>query len=141
VRRSIEFAARAQQRYLACCTAARLEVEMRGIKLIIAGLCLFVVPTIPASAENDYPTAVVVDYVLGCMRANGQSREALDRCSCSFDVMASIISYDRYVNAETAVRMGFMSGERGSLFRDNPATNAMIQDLKRAQAEAELQCF
>ena len=114
---------------------------MRGIKLIIAGLCLVVPPTVAAGAESDYPTAVVVDYVLGCMRANGQSREALDRCSCSFDVMASIISYDRYVNAETAVRMGFMSGERGSLFRDNPATNAMIQDLKRAQAEAELQCF
>ena len=115
---------------------------MRGVKLIIiVGLCPLVLSTMPARAENDYPTNVVVDYVLGCMRVNGQSREALDRCSCSFDVMASLLPYDRYVLAETASRLALMSGERGSLFRDNPATNAMIQDVKRAQAEAELQCF
>lgn len=114
---------------------------MRGATLTIAGLFLAVLPTMSARAENDYPTSVVVDYVLGCMRANGQSREALERCSCSFDIVASIIPYDRYVLAETASRMALLPGERGSLFRDNPATNTMVQDVRRAQAEAELQCF
>ena len=44
----------------------------------------------PATAAEDYPTETVVDYVLGCMRSNGQSRQVLERCSCSKDVLASL---------------------------------------------------
>jgi hypothetical protein len=39
----------------------------------------------PAWADdlNDYPTALRADYVFGCMKANGETRPALERCSCS----------------------------------------------------------
>jgi hypothetical protein len=41
------------------------------------------------------------DYVFACMKANGETRPALEKCSCSIDVIASILPYDRYVAAET----------------------------------------
>lgn len=53
---------------------------------------------------NDYPTEVRADYVFGCMAANGQSREVLSKCACSIDVIASILPYDKYVQAETVDR-------------------------------------
>ena len=43
-----------------------------------------------AAETNDYPTSARADYVFGCMAVNGQSRESLERCSCSVDVVASI---------------------------------------------------
>jgi hypothetical protein len=38
-------------------------------------------PASPAWADdlNDYPTAVRADYVFGCMKANGETRQALCR--------------------------------------------------------------
>ena len=46
-----------------------------------------------SSAEdlNDYPTAARADYVFGCMKVNGETQELLQKCSCSIDVIASII--------------------------------------------------
>ena len=52
----------------------------------------------PARAAGDYPTDALADYVYGCMKANGETRDALERCSCSIDVIASIMSYDDYVD-------------------------------------------
>ena len=31
------------------------------------------------------------DYVFACMKTNGETRRALERCSCSIDVIASIL--------------------------------------------------
>ena len=69
----------------------------------LVGLCvlpLVFAPAIavanPAGISGDYPTATVADYVLGCMKSNGETREALERCSCSIDVIASILPYERY---------------------------------------------
>ncbi|MGH7191398.1 MAG: hypothetical protein ACREF0_19670, partial [Acetobacteraceae bacterium] len=39
-------------------------------------------------SANDYPTSARADYVFGCMAVNGQTHEALDRCSCAIDVVA-----------------------------------------------------
>ena len=74
------------------------------------GLALLAVPalTVPALAvesENDYPTEARADYIFGCMAANGQSRESLSRCSCSLDALASILPYDKYVQASTVLSM------------------------------------
>jgi hypothetical protein len=95
----------------------------------------------PAAAVADYPTDAVVDYVLGCMRSNGQTRETLERCSCSIDVIASIIPYERYESAETFRRMAQMNGEASGLFRETAPARAAGSDLKRAQAEADIRCF
>src|SRR5262245_47703060 len=39
--------------------------------------------------ENDYPTAARADYVIGCMAANGNTHEALLKCPCAIDTIAS----------------------------------------------------
>ena len=55
--------------------------------------------------ENDYPTAARADYVIGCMAANGNTREALLKCSCAIDAIASLMPYSHYEEAETALSL------------------------------------
>jgi hypothetical protein len=64
---------------------------------------LFLALSTPAMAGdlNDYPTAARADYVFACMKANGETRPALDQCSCSIDVIATMLPYERYVAGET----------------------------------------
>jgi hypothetical protein len=90
---------------------------------------------------NDYPTNARADYVFGCMAANGQSRDMLERCSCSIDILASIMPYDRYLQAETILSMRQGVGERLSMFRNTKIFDDIVADLRRAQAEAEIRCF
>jgi hypothetical protein len=90
---------------------------------------------------NDYPTAVRADYVFGCMKANGETRQALEQCSCSIDVIASILPYDRYVTAETVLSMSQVPGVLGSQFRATEQAKVAVDDLRRAQAEAQVRCF
>lgn len=94
-----------------------------------------------AAARDDYPTAAIVDYAHGCMKANGETRDALQSCSCSIDVIASIIPYDRYEAAETFMSLGLQTGERGVLFRQGAVAKTAISELRRAQAEADVRCF
>lgn len=107
--------------------------------LLIAASAIGLALPAPAQA-NDYPTEAVADYVLGCMAANGETAEALRQCSCSIDVVASLIDYDEYSQAETVLRMRQMHGERAGIFRI-PLTQAIVDKLRRAQAEAEIRCF
>ncbi len=94
-----------------------------------------------ADRLNDYPTAARAEYVFACMAANGQTREVLDRCSCSIDRIASILPYDDYAEAEAILALQQTSGERATLFRDNALVRGVVADLRRAQAEAEIVCF
>lgn len=102
---------------------------------------------IPASGQsmterlNDYPTEVRADYVFGCMAANGQSRDVLSKCACSIDVIASILPYDKYVQAETVLSLQQGSGEQLAMFKSAVVPRTMVADLRRAQAEAEMLCF
>jgi len=93
------------------------------------------------AAPADYPTDALADYVFGCMASNGQTQDNLRRCSCSIDVVASIIPYDKYVQASTVLSLTQVPGENTGVFRDSPWTKAVVEDLKRAQVEAELRCF
>jgi len=97
----------------------------------------------PSHADdlNDYPTSARADYVFGCMKANGDTQRSLDQCSCSIDIIASIVPYDRYVTAETVLRMAQVRGNLGGEFRSTEQARAAVDDLRRAQAEAEVRCF
>ena len=95
----------------------------------------------PAAAISDYPTETRVDYVIGCMAANGQSYDSLSRCSCSIDTIASLLPYSDYEKAETVMRMRDEAGERASLFRDVKTLTNAAQRLREAQVEADLRCF
>lgn len=88
-----------------------------------------------------YPTEALAEYVISCMAANGQTRNALRRCSCSIDTIASILPYGDYVQAETVIGMRGQAGERASLFSDVPQLRAMAQKLREAQVEADFRCF
>jgi hypothetical protein len=94
-----------------------------------------------AAKGNDYPTVAIADYVFGCMASNDQSRQSLEKCSCSIDVIASILPYEQYVEAETIIRLRQVSGEKGTLFRTGAKMKEAFARLKRAQAEAEIRCF
>lgn len=110
----------------------------------IFALCLMLAapPALAADLINDYPTEARADYVFGCMATNGQTREALTKCACSIDTIATILSYDDYVSAETVLQMRQGGGERAAMFKGGTAsTNEMLAKLRRAQAEAEMLCF
>jgi poly-beta-hydroxyalkanoate depolymerase len=108
-------------------------------------LAVSIVASVPTSATaedlNDYPTSARADYVFGCMKANGETQEILQKCSCSIDVIASIIPYDRYVTAETILSMSQVTGPVGSEFRSTEPARLALQEFRRAQAEAEVRCF
>ncbi|WP_409995309.1 hypothetical protein [Rhizobium leguminosarum] len=96
---------------------------------------------VTASRAATYPTIAIVDYVYGCMKANGETRAALENCSCSIDVIASIVPYERYEAAETFRSLGLQTGERGVLFRQSAPAKSATTELRRAQAEADVRCF
>ena len=108
---------------------------------VVALVCVERGAVAAAEPINDYPTAARADYVFGCMATNGQTQEALQKCSCSIDHIASIMPYDQYVEAETVLRMRQVSGERVALFRDSAEMKGMVDKLRSAQAEAEFKCF
>ncbi|BAM88242.1 hypothetical protein S58_22360 [Bradyrhizobium oligotrophicum S58] len=90
---------------------------------------------------NDYPTSARAEYVFGCMKANGETRQAISQCSCSIDIIASIIPYERYVTAETVLSMSQVHSTLGTQFRTSEQAANALNDLRRAQAEAEVRCF
>jgi hypothetical protein len=122
------------------------EICMRNSAhlLAIASLILAIgIAGAPVQAVdlNDYPTSARADYVFGCMKANGDTQRSLEQCSCSIDIIASIVPYDRYVTAETVLRMAQVRCNLGGEFRSTEQARAAVDDLRRAQAEAEVRCF
>jgi hypothetical protein len=90
---------------------------------------------------NDYPTSARADYVFACMKANGETRQALEQCSCSIDIIATILPYDRYVAAETVASITQQAGQIGNMFRNTAVAQDALKELRRAQAEAQVRCF
>src|ERR1700747_3337956 len=74
--------------------AATVRRSAAGCTLGFVVLAAGAVMAAPA-ALNDYPTAARADYVFACMKSNGDTRQALDQCSCSVDVVASLLPYER----------------------------------------------
>ena len=113
-----------------------------GFAVLAFGLVALSGPSRAAGEiENDYPTETRADYVFACMAANGQTRETLHKCACSLDVIASILPYDHYVNAETVLSMRQGVGFTANAFRKVGKFDDMVAELRRAQAEAEVRCF
>jgi hypothetical protein len=93
-----------------------------------------------ASCDNDYPTRTRGDYIFACMQVNGLNQLALERCSCSIDVIASIIPHDDYVEAETIQAYKLRGGESTApMF--SLVMKEKVHKLKLAQLEGELKCF
>jgi len=113
------------------------------IRRIVAVLGWLLATATVAYAEdvNEYPTSARAEYVFGCMKANGETRQTIEQCSCSIDVIASLLPYDRYISAETVLSMSQVRGNLGTQFRSSEHAKGALDDLRRAQAEAEVRCF
>lgn len=90
---------------------------------------------------NDYPTATRAEYVFACMKANGDTQPALEKCSCSIDTIASLLPYKDYVEGETVASLNQAQGQIGGMFRGSTLAKDALAQLRRAQAEAEVRCF
>jgi hypothetical protein len=113
------------------------------VRLVVSALVLPGATSVNTRADelNDYPTVARSEYVFGCLKANGETRQAINQCSCSIDVIASLLPYDRYVTAETVLSMAQVRGNLGGEFRSSEQAKSALDDLRRAQAEAEVRCF
>src|SRR5262249_31381617 len=111
----------------------------RQLRLVLVATAAAELP-VGAAELNDYPTAARADYVFACMKTNGDTRPALEKCSCAIDVIASILPYDRYVAAETFLSLSQVPGRFGAMFQSPEQARAAINELRRAQAEGEVRC-
>jgi hypothetical protein len=102
---------------------------------------IYPISSVRADDLNEYPTEARADYVFGCMKANGETRHALEQCACSIDVIATILPYERYVTAETVLSMAQVPGTLGNQFRSTEYAKTAVDEMRRAQAEAEVRCF
>ena len=114
-----------------------------NLRCIVPMLALLAGTAVSSAAElpiNDYPTVARADYVFACMQVNGQTREVLDKCSCSIDQIAAVLPWAEYEEAETIMSVSLKGGESVN-WAMNPGIHAKVTNLKRAQVEGELRCF
>jgi hypothetical protein len=120
-------------------------MRLTSLPLVLAAICAYAASAVEVVAggapSNDYPTSARAEYVFACMKVNGDTREALDQCSCSIDVIASLLPYDAYVAGETVASMDQAQGQIGNMFRNAAVARDALAELRRAQAEAEVRCF
>lgn len=115
---------------------------MRSAVSLVAVLLAGVAASAQAQdkADNDYPTISRADYVFACMQVNGRTRQVLEKCSCSIDVIAELLPYSKYEEAETIMSIRLKGGENVQPLM-TPEYQEKVLDLKRAQVEGELRCF
>jgi hypothetical protein len=110
-------------------------------------LALFFFATLPSAlaaeptATNEYPTEARADYVFACTNVNGGTQGALHQCSCAIDVIATILPYHDYEEAETVLRMRQVGGGYLTQTFRVQQSNQLVDRLEAAQAEADVRCF
>ncbi len=95
----------------------------------------------PTDGMTPYPTPVIADYVLGCMAANGNSRESLHQCSCSIDYIKERIPFEDYEKIQTIMQVQMDRGQRGIFYRDSTWAKSRVEALQKVQAASTLRCF
>ena len=112
------------------------------IRLKTAAVVALIALASPSQAHN-YPTEAIGDYLFACMASNGQTRDALKKCSCSVDVISSILPYEDYAEADTILSMRQVrgGGEKMALFRETKLAKEAVDKVRQAQVEAEIRCF
>lgn len=91
---------------------------------------------------NDFPTVDRVLYVRDCLRENpGPQFEMISKCSCAVDRLAELVKYDDYVVMSTEANASSISGERGSIMRDNEGVQKDAKKYRDLQAKVKNSCF
>ena len=106
---------------------------MRGIGAWLVLGCVTLVPVnLMAGDMSGYTTVMRVEFVLECMRDHpGSQYELMNKCSCVLDQLGK-----RYTAEAISI-----SGERGSVLRDNEQAHRLASQYRDSLAEAELDCF
>ena len=94
-----------------------------------------------AWAGNDFPTTARVEYVLECMRGEPPAPDALYKCSCVVDAIASRVSYDEWVEITTVAKAMTIAGERGGELRDMKDGRKIAGTYRTLQEDARKRCF
>lgn len=95
-----------------------------------------------AASAHDYPTADRVVFVQACMRDHpGPHYEMLNKCSCALDAIARDLSFEDFVEMNTATNANSIGGERGSYIRDAEALQKDIRKYRQIQLQAKKGCF
>lgn len=118
-------------------TAPFWQGEGEEFPFLLAGL-------VPAqrSHANDFPTHARVEFVLACMRENPAiAQEAIYKCSCAIDAIATQVNYDTWVDLSTIANATTIAGERGGAMRDLKDGRKMIARFRELQDSAKKGCF
>jgi hypothetical protein len=120
-----------------------VNVDFRSGAAPLGAMILFAVALLapPLAQANDYPTVTRVDYVLGCMAANGKDYLVMQKCACSIDVIAEFMPHEDYEAVRTVMGMQDQPGELGMLFRTERSMQEDLNHFRSVQAEADLRCF
>lgn len=99
-------------------------------------------PETQAAQTNDFPTLTRVEYVLSCMQEKGgKNYDNLYHCVCAVDQIASKMSHEEFLQAETFETNKNLAGERGGVFRDPGQSKTLRDKLKTVVDEANSKCF
>ena len=114
-------------------------------KLILVLLVLALISTtknVSAKGKmNDFPTEARAEYIFACMHSNELSPTFLKKCSCGIDKIASRLSYDEYLHAETIMRIQLENNPRAEAYKSVGIAKTSLDKLFRAMAAAEIECF
>lgn len=112
-------------------------IRFRHVFLLVAAVSGF------ASARaNDFPTHARVEFVLDCMRSSkAPQEEAMYKCSCAIDDIASKVSYSDWVERATVANGMTIAGERGGVMRDMKDGRKIAAAYRELQDAAKKHCF
>ena len=103
---------------------------------------LLLAATTPFAHANDFPTRARVEFVIDCMRSSKAApQEAMYKCSCAIDDIASKVDYATWVDLSTVANATTIAGERGGVLRDLKDGRKIIASFRELQVEAKKRCF
>ena len=111
------------------------------MKKTVISLAILLFGAMPSMAY-EYPTEATVHYILNCMTAlGGQTDQNLYTCSCRYDSIREVVSFDDYSDGRTYERNRAMPGKKGGFFRDNERGEGLYNVLVKAREQAGEQCI
>ena len=111
------------------------------MKKIVISLAILLFGVMPSMAY-EYPTDTTIHYVFECMAAlGGQTDQNLYTCSCRYDSIREVLSFDDYSDGRTYERNKAMPGKKGGFFRDNERGEKLYNVLVNARESADQQCI
>ena len=96
----------------------------------------------PLLYANDFPTRARVEFVLECMRTSKvPQQEAMYKCSCAIDDIATRVKYTDWVELSTVANGITIAGERGGVMRDMKDGRKLAASYRELQSAAKKRCF